>query len=441
MTKKHIFNLLFSLLPCLSLSQLTVTEVGFLPESVSNNAQCEGFINNVPYLYSFGGIDSTKTSAGIHLRSFRYDIQANTAMQLPDLPDTMGKIAAAANRIGDTIYITGGYHVLPNGNELSSNKMHRFNIATNSFMTDGPDIPEATDDHVQVVWRDSLLILITGWKNTTNIPDVQIYNPSTNQWSVGTPIPNNNIYRSFGASGSILGDTIYYFGGARSDFGFNIQNSVRRGVIDPNDPTQIEWSYIIIDPTINGYRMSSVTVGETIHWIGGSNVTYNFDGIAYNGSGGVPTSNRDLYTNAGLLIWQSDFVNELPMDLRGIADINDSIKYIAGGMINPQMVTNKVYRLTWDLTFLSHANHNEPLEFSLYPQPFRDQLNFRINIPIEQPITLTILDLSGKIHASQTLTESNGIIDTSTLPTGVYIVSTLVEGKSYHNKIVKLSEN
>jgi len=43
-------------------AQLSVTEVGFLPEPVSNNAQCEGFVNGVPYLYSFGGIDITKTS-------------------------------------------------------------------------------------------------------------------------------------------------------------------------------------------------------------------------------------------------------------------------------------------------------------------------------------------------------------------------------------------
>ena len=113
-------------------------EIGVLPEPISNNAQCSGYLNGVSYIYSFGGIDSTKTSQGIHLRSYRYNTNTNVSDQLPDLPDTLGKIAAGASRIGDTIYIAGGYHVFPNGSELSSNKLHRFDIASNSFMADGP---------------------------------------------------------------------------------------------------------------------------------------------------------------------------------------------------------------------------------------------------------------------------------------------------------------
>jgi len=42
--------------------------------------------------------------------------------------------------------------------------------------------------------------------------------------------------------------------------------------------------------------MACTTINKEIHWIGGSNTTYNFNGIAYNKTGGVATNNRDLYT-------------------------------------------------------------------------------------------------------------------------------------------------
>ena len=69
-----------------------------------------------------------------------------------------------------------------------------------------------------------------------NIPNVQIYDPTQNIWLSGTPVPGSD-YRSFGASGTIIGNTIYYFGGATSNDGFGIQNQVRIGAINPDIPT------------------------------------------------------------------------------------------------------------------------------------------------------------------------------------------------------------
>jgi len=58
--------LILWVVPCAA--QLTVTEVGVLPEPVSNNAVCEGFVDGVPYVYSFAGIDNSKAFDGIHLQ-------------------------------------------------------------------------------------------------------------------------------------------------------------------------------------------------------------------------------------------------------------------------------------------------------------------------------------------------------------------------------------
>ena len=316
-----------------------------LPEAITNSAVSEGFIDNNPYVYTFAGMDSTKKFTGIHLRSYRFDVNINNWERIADVPDTLGKIASAASRIKDTIYIIGGYHVFEDGHERSSNKVHRFGIKENRFLTDGEKIPVPIDDQVQAVWRDSLIYVITGWSDKENVADVQIYNPSKNSWFQGTAVPNDHTYKSFGASGTIVGDTIFYFGGASMGTHYPIQNVLRKGIIDPKNPAKIEWSFAIFDPDIVGYRMASTRVKNIPHWLGGSTITYNYEPIAYNGSGGVQPANRDLYFEKGEL--KVEFRNKLPMDLRGIGEINDSTKIIVGGIEEDQKVSRNTYLLKW----------------------------------------------------------------------------------------------
>ncbi len=402
------------------LAQITVTEIGSIPKRTSNNSVCEGFINGNPFIYSFGGIDSTKQFSGIHQESFRYNINTNQTIILPNLPDTLGKIAMGISRIDDIIYIAGGYHVYANGNETSSNRIHRFDLTNNIFLSDGTNIPIATDDHVQGVWRDSLIYLITGWKDVGNIADVQIYNPTTDNWLTGTSVPSNG-YKSFGASGTIIGDTIYYFGGAYSSAGFNIQNQLRKGVINPNNPTDITWSISTPDASINGYRMASTTVGNEIHWVGGSNATYNYNGIAYNGSGGVEPNNRDLFittTEEGIFNENLNS-NPIPMDLRGIAKINDTTQYIIGGMLSGQEVTNKIFKLEWANPNLTVAPPEIKPEFTIEKNPVRSKLS----IYTEQVQLLFLYDVNGK-HI-QTFKTQSGYqhININHIPNGIYFIN------------------
>jgi N-acetylneuraminic acid mutarotase len=325
--------------------KLIVTTLKALPEPTTNNAVSEGFIKGKPYIFTFGGLDSTKRYTGIHKRSYKYDVHNSSWQQIAELPDTLGKIASAAHRIKDTIYIIGGYHVFKDHTEKSSNKVHRYDIVNNEFLENGAAIPIAIDDHVQTVWRDSLIYITTGWSDVKNVPNVQIYNPSSNSWSEGTSVPNNHTYKSFGASGTIISDTIFYFGGASMGKNYPIQNVLRKGIINPKKPTEISWSHEVIDSTIVGYRMTATSVNNKPHWLGGSTTTYNYNPIAYNGSGGVHPSNRDLSINKEE--WRQNFGNKLPMDLRGIAEINDSTKILVGGITENQQVSNKVYLLEW----------------------------------------------------------------------------------------------
>ena len=328
-----------------SQKKLIVTTLKELPEQTTNNAVAEGFIGEKPYIFTFGGLDSTKQYTGIHKRSYKYDVTNNLWQQISNLPDTLGKIASAASHVKNIIYVLGGYHVFKDHSEKSSNKVHRYDVLNDTFLEDGTPIPVPIDDHVQAVWRDSLIYVVTGWSDTENVPNVQIYNPSANSWNVGTSVPNNHIYKSFGASGTIVGDTIFYFGGASMGKHYPIQNILRKGIINPKKPTEISWSHQILDTTIVGYRMAATSVNNKPHWLGGSTSTYNYNPVAYNGSGGVNPSNRDLYIIKGK--WQHEFSNKLPMDLRGVAEINDSTKILIGGIIENQQVSNKVYLLEW----------------------------------------------------------------------------------------------
>ncbi|MCT4580655.1 MAG: T9SS type A sorting domain-containing protein [Flavobacteriales bacterium] len=419
---KPFIILYFSLLYFTSYAQIwEVSEIGQLPEPVSNNAVCEGFVGTTPYLYSFGGIDTSKIYSGIHLHSYRVNTLTGTSESLPDLPDTLGKIAAGASRIQDTIYIIGGYHVFSNGHEVSSNKVHRFNIATNSYLTDASNIPTAIDDHVQAIWRDSLIYIITGWSNTTNVPHVQIYNPSLNTWTSGTATPNNNHYKSFGASGTIIGDTIYYFGGASSGWNFPAQNQLRKGVINPNDPTDITWNYEVLSSQIKGYRMACTNVGNQIHWLGGSNVTYNYNGVAYNGSGGVSPNNRDLYLDTDRhLAWVTNFTQNYPMDLRGIANISTTEKYIAGGMLDNQTVTDKVYRLSWEYTLTNIGYKKENSPYKVFPNPI--QSGARITIETTELVfsSIELYDIGGKLLLRKPLNSYSMSFMLPALNSGIY---------------------
>ncbi len=345
--KEFIISNYLLLLVLYSFSQeWIIEEMTPMPERVTNNAVAAGFINRDSFDFTFGGLDYTKKYSGIHLRSYRYDIKSDKWAQIPSLPDSLGKIAASASRVGNIIYIMGGYHVFKDGHELSSNKVHRYDIENNRYLEDGTQIPLQIDDQVQAVWKDSLIYLITGWSDTENQPNVQIYNPAFNSWVVGDPIPDNHQYKSFGASGIIIGDTIYYFGGAAYQKHYPAQNQLRIGVINPKKPSEIKWSIKILKEDLFGYRTAATSVNKIAYWIGGSQITYNYNGIAYNGTGGVEPSNHSISYNTETMQWTIQSNLNVPMDSRNLAEISSTVKYIVGGIEKGQNVSNKILKLT-----------------------------------------------------------------------------------------------
>jgi hypothetical protein len=366
-----------------------------LPEPVTNNAVCSGYSNGKPFIYSFGGIDTSKSHDGIHLKSWRYNIEDGVWESLPDLPDTLGKIASGASYMNGIIYIVGGYHVLANGSEISSRLVHRFDCETSQYLSNASDLPVAIDDHVQSVWRDSLLIALTGWSNNNNVAWLQAYNPKNDTWISSLQLWDFPKFNSFGASGTIVGDTLYYFGGAASTAGFPIQPYLREGIINPNDVSNISWSLASVDAQHALYRSTAINIDGVPTWIGGGANTYNYDGIAYDGTGGVePSSN--------LIQWEDDsmFVNNCigaPVDLRGSAWFPERGElYIVGGMGAAQQVSPGLIRFNISTLALPELRGTD---ITIFPNPARD----RIWVEAETTVRVEVYGVDGGLYRTETI--------------------------------------
>ncbi len=382
----------------------TWTPLPDMPQRVSNNAVTQATVNGIPYVYSFTGIDSTKTSAGIHLWAYRYNTQSQNWETLADVPDTLGKIAAGASTVKNIIYVMGGYHVFPDFSEISSNRVHRYDPENNVWFSDGAPIPVPIDDQVQAVWRDSLIYLITGWSNTGNVANVQIYNPASDSWIVGSSTPDNNNYKAFGASGTIIGDTIFYYGGASAGIGFPGRKHLRRGYINPDDPSQITWDIPSDGPGSIGYRSGAAAFGNRIFWIGGSGTTYNFDGIAYNGTGGVDPLPRILTYHTKTAGWTEGLGSPVQvMDLRGVAHLAADSYIICGGMETDQSVSKRTFLLEYD-TLADGIVSLDPVAFTMGPNPTSGTIRLQTHVPG----CLKVVSTLGQLLSSKTFPQPGG---------------------------------
>jgi hypothetical protein len=409
-----------------------------MPMPISNNAVVEGWSNNTPYIYSFGGIDSTKIWSGITKKSFRYNTFTNVWDTIPDLPNTNSVIAAGASYVDSIIYIIGGYQVLSNGNEISSNIVNRYDPRTNTYLSDGTTIPVPIDDHVQAVYNDSLIYVITGWSNSGNVPNIQIYDPLNDNWLTGTSVPNNNTFKAFGASGSIVGNTIYYHGGASTGFNFPGQSNLRIGKIDSTNPTQITWSnHTFTNPEIT-YR--SIAIYENIynnqlHWLGGSNTTYNYNGIAYNGTGGVnPRTDAVVFdttfNTSGIIPVATS--TKIPMDLRGVASLGNSYYIVAGGMLQNQKVSNKTISISIGAS--SILENINSISFKVFPNPTSNEIN--IVFENNEHRTIQLLDVLGNEILTVNNKKLSFQLDVSNYPKGIYLVKVTKAEETSSQKII-----
>lgn len=425
------------LLLCLSYTvdaQLWVpSRIADMPNAVSNNAVAGATVNGQYYMYSFGGIDTSKKYSGIVQNAYKWNKATDTWTTIPSLPDTLGKIASAVSTLKGKVYILGGYHVYANSSEKSSSRVHIFDPQTDTYLADGAPIPIPIDDHVQAVWRDSLIYVITGWSDVGNVGDVQIYNPSTNTWLQGTAVPNG-LYQAFGSQGVIRNDTIYYYGGASAGSNFPATAILRRGVIDPQNPTSINWLSFSLNNTHPLYRMIGLAdPNGQITFLGGSSVSYNYDGISYATNLGVPKANEQMVYDAATQSFGSDYSNEFPMDLRGYADFSSNTKYICGGMRDSQIVSNWAYRLDY-VQGVNTSDWAKKISLKIYPNPSQGVVHIEMNHSFSE-VKFSVISISQGVLKQGRLNEQKNIIGLGGLAKGVYFLVLEMDGQRLAEQI------
>jgi hypothetical protein len=414
-------------------AQWEATELAQMPEAVSNHAVTAFELNDQSYIYSFSGIDSTKHFSGIHKRCYKYDFNSNNWNQLQELPTGNGRIAAGASVVKNRIYIIGGYEVFANGSEKSFDLVHVFDPSADTFLTDGMNIPLPIDDHVQAVWQDSLIYVISGWSNTSNVNNVQVFNPSNNEWMEASPVPSNPDYMVFGGSGVIIGDTIYYSGGARMGSTFPATRYFRKGAINPQNPLEIKWTGWMTNHA-RGYRMASAYLFDEPVWFGGSLTTYNYNGIAYNGTGGVAPLNRIIsYKPVQNTFQEWEELGTSLMDFRGLGQVDSDSYILCGGMGVEQQVSDKTFLLSY-LGTSSVEEHISETVVKIYPNPGNSIINISSKTAIS---SLEIFTLDGQEINRWSKLDTN--VFSITIPKGILLVQIhLIDGSIIKRKIIGL---
>lgn len=316
-----------------------------LPHPVTNNAVASGSIGSRWHLFSFLGVDSSRSWSGITREAFAYDDQSATWRALPDVPGPRGRLAATAQVARGRVYLFGGYTVDSNATEQSLDHVDVFDPKLGNWTRATP-IPTAVDDAVSGVYRDSLIYLISGWHDNDNVRLVQVYDVVHDRWSAGTSIPGAGV---FGHSGSMAGNTIVFIDGVTRNEQlpkYRLASQSWIGTVDVAHPEQITWQLLPPHPGPPRYRAAATSCDALVIFAGGTDNPYNFNGIGYNGVPSKPLDSVIAYdTESGT--WRTlPSAPSATMDHRALA-VRGGLAAVAGGMRDLQRVSASVVQ--WSL--------------------------------------------------------------------------------------------
>lgn len=321
-------------------------DVPDLPAPFTNNAVASGRTSLGWTLFSALGVDSTKRWSGIVRRAFSWTPGATQWSELPPVPGRVGRLAANAVVVRGRLFVFGGYSVDSAGTEVSHASVDIYDPSASRW-TAGAPIPIAVDDMVAGTYRDSLVFLVSGWHNTDNVSNVQVYDVISDRWAQATPFPGVAV---FGGSGEIANGTIVIVDGARRASGgvrYVLAPQSWTGTIDPLDATRIEWRALPPHPGPVRYRAAAAPCGALVVIAGGTDNPYNYDGIGYDGRPSVPLATVIAFdTRQG--IWRDLAAPpRATMDHRALA-IDSTRGFVVGGMREGQRVAADVVEWRFD---------------------------------------------------------------------------------------------
>lgn len=325
-----------------------------LPEPVTNNAVAAIEVDGHVMAYSFAGLHGGKTWQDITADAYACNMDSRICREMPGLPDGIGRLASVAVAANGAVWIFGGYTVAGDGSERSTPEVWRFDPLTESYDR-AADMPVPVDDAVALPFDDRYVILISGWHDTGNVADIQVYDTVQDIWFSATPWPGSPV---FGHSGGIVGNRLLVCGGVEVVPPQNEgeRRSFRRydvcwsGAVNPDAPWQIEWRVAPNHPGPMPYRAAATGDPEraTVVFAGGTDTPYNYNGEGYDGtlanpldSVMYPVNLSDPRADAwrmilrspgsgtmdhrGLLLWQGRYftIGGMDADRQVIADLRE----------------------------------------------------------------------------------------------------------------------
>lgn len=316
-----------------------------LPEPHANNAVAQVVLEGKTILFSFMGLMRGKTHTDISKKAYAHTVGESDWKSLPDVPVAQGRLAATAVGLGEAVYLFGGYTVAGDGSEISTLENFRYDARTGLYDPLAA-MPVPVDDAVSFVYADRYIYLVSGWHDTANVRDVQVYDAVMNTWFTATDYPGTPV---FGHAGGIVGNQFVIADGTglfgtreEGNRRFETVNEGWMGTINPDDPTIIEWRRLPQLPGRGNYRMGGAgdEAGNRVLFVGGTSNAYNYNGIGYNGAPSNPT--------AHVFSWDFKAVNWVAykdkpvpsMDHRGLVKVDDTW-FTVGGMIGDQQVTGR----------------------------------------------------------------------------------------------------
>ncbi len=313
-----------------------------LPSPVSNNALAYHAPSKT--IYSFAGIGAEKNWSSVHAKSYRCALESKTCAAIAPLPGGIGRLAATAQIIGDTIYIFGGYSVAQDGTEVSIPEVWAYDIISQTYSRKA-DMPVPVDDSVSIRYKDRYIYLISGWHKDSNVADVQMYDNQNDSWKPATKWPGVPV---FGHAGGSVGSALVVCDGVQivspktpqGRRSFTDISACWRGDIDKANPAKIAWRKLPQLPGKGNYRMAATGWSEEniVLFAGGSDNPYNYGGIGYDKTPSQPSAH----------VWGYDIMSDkyivfkdkpVPtMDHRALIHIGGSAFVTLGGMGENQTV-------------------------------------------------------------------------------------------------------
>jgi hypothetical protein len=317
-------------------------EAAWLPHT--NNAVAAVALPSGLTLVTSLGLTSGKTWRDVSNQALAYTPATGAWRALPPVPGP-GRLAATAQTVRGKVYVFGGYTIDSAGKERSLPNVDIYDPAANRW-TRGTDMPTAVDDAVSGTYRDSLIYIVSGWRDRDNVRDVQIYDPANDTWSAATPFPGTPV---FGHSGGLAGNSLVIVDGTRRNDvrpRYSIVNQAWRGDIDPEVPQRITWRRVANHPGPALYRAAGGACGQHVIVVGGTDRPYNYTGIGYDGQPASPRAAIFAYdTKADRWLSLGD-APEASMDHRALLTSTDGNGWTVGGMRNGPQVSADVMRLT-----------------------------------------------------------------------------------------------